>query len=138
MTFKRILSFGKNRITKKDNAYNNYLNIKNMIRYIKEYKAKNNKLPQDLLRIKKLLYMRPENLIKMYYKSKKFNSFRKKKIFLRYKNGLLNEVDKIDISTEKGLINLLKPFEDNKSKSKAKKKKKSPTIYRKCLHSKTK
>lgn len=139
MRFRRILSFGKNRITKKDNAYNNYVNIINIIRYIKEYKAKNNKLPQDLLRIKKLLYMRPENLIKMYSKSKKFNSFRKEEIFLRYQKGLLNEVDKIDISTEKGLINLLKPFEDNKSKSMAKKqKKKSPAIYRKCLHSKHK
>ena len=81
MRFKRILSFGKNRITKKDNAYNNYVNIKNIIRYIKEYMAKNNKLPQDLLRIKKLLYMRPENLIKMYSKSKKFSFFLKRRNF---------------------------------------------------------
>ena len=55
MTFPKILIYGKNKVTKKDLYFKNYINIKNIIVYINNYSAKNNGPTVGLRKIKKLV-----------------------------------------------------------------------------------
>ena len=143
MKFRRILTYGKNKITKKNLQFKNYLNIKEIIKYINEYYKKNNYLPIGLRKIKKLLNMKPLDLISNFVKSKDFKKFKKEKQSSIFREGILNEtekINKIDIFTEKGIFDLFKPLEDNENNmpkdiNSIKKKKKSLSgAYRKCLH----
>ena len=135
MKFKRILFFGKNRIAKKNTIYNNYLNIRSIIKYIKDYQVKNNTLPLDLRKIKRLLHLKPLDLIKKFVKSKKFKLFKEKEHIEIDRIGIKREIN-IDIFTESGFICLLKPFEDNKSIELKKKNnnKRKYSAFRKCFH----
>lgn len=63
MTFKRILTYGRNRITKRNSQLKNYENIKVIIKYIEEYYIKYHKLSIGLKKIINLLYMKPISLI---------------------------------------------------------------------------
>ena len=143
MKFRRILTYGQNKITKKNLQYKNYLNIKEIMKYINEYYKKNNYLPIGLRKIKKLLNMKPLDLISNFVKSKDFKKFKKEKQSIIFREGIINEtekINKIDIFTEKGIFDLFKPLEDNKNNmpkdiNSIKNKKKSLSgAYRKCLH----
>lgn len=135
MKFKRILTYGKNRITKNNAIYKNDLNIKDIINYIKDYQVKNNILPPDLRSIKNLLYLKSLGLIKKFVKSKDFIKFKKKDHIEIDRIGIKREIN-IDIFTESGFIDLLKPFEDNKSKDLKKKDKnmRKYSAFRECFH----
>ena len=118
MKFRRILTYGKNKITKKNLQFKNYLNIKEIIKYINEYYKKNNYLPIGLRKIKKLLNMKPLDLISNFVKSKDFKKFKKEKQSIIFREGIINEtekINKIDIFTEKGIFDLFKPLEDNEN-----------------------
>ena len=143
MKFRRILTYGQNKITKKNLQYKNYLNIKEIMKYINEYYKKNNYLPIGLRKIKKLLNMKPLDLISNFVKSKDFKKFKKEKQSIIFREGIINEtekINKIDIFTEKGIFDLFKPLDNNKNNmpkdiNSIKNKKKSLSgAYRKCLH----
>ena len=131
MTFRKILIYGKNRITKKDCQYKNYKHIKMIIRYLKEYYKKHECLSHGLIKIKVLLNKKPPGLIKNFVKSKTFEKFKKRKESIIFQEGILKEKGNIDIFTEKGIVSLFKPLELEK---KYKKRKVISGIYRKCLH----
>ena len=142
MKFRRILTYGQNKITKKNLQYKNYLNIKEIMKYINEYYKKNNYLPIGLRKIKKLLNMKPLDLISNFVKSKDFKKFKKEKQSIIFREGIINEtekINKIDIFTEKGIFDLFKPLDNNKNNmpkdiNSIKNKKKSLSgAYRKCL-----
>ena len=87
--------------------------------------------------------MKPLDLISNFVKSKDFKKFQKEKQSNIFREGILNEtekINKIDIFTEKGIFDLFKPLEDNENNmpkdiNSIKKKKKSLSgAYRKCLH----
>lgn len=131
MTFKKILIYGKNRITKKDCQYKNYKHIKMIIRYLQKYYKKHNCLSHGLIKIKVLLNKKPPGLIKNFVKSKTFEEFKKRKQSIIFQEGISKEKDNIDIFTEKGIVDLFEPLELEK---KYKKRKVISGIYRKCLH----
>lgn len=131
-TFKYILSYGRNRMAKKQ--LNNFINIKNIIKYINDYYKKYHKLSVGLRKIKNLIYMKFLGLIKNFVKSKEFETFKKKEESIIFRNGIMKEKESIDIFTEKGIIDLFRP-EDNLTKNGNQlKKKKFYRAYRKYFH----
>ena len=128
MSFKRILVYGINRISKKNLQTKNHKNIEKIFEYIENYRKKNGKLSLGLCKIKTLLSTNTPGLIRIFVKSKYFEKYKKKVKSIVFRNGLLAS-EKIDVYSEEGILTLFSPIKDN-----LKSKRNIYGAYRKCFH----
>ena len=76
----------------------------------------NKKYPEKIKKIKDFLSLKYEDIIKLFYKSKKFDEFKEKKLTKFFNDGMLKEKN-ISLLEQNGLLNLLKMTQKKRKKN---------------------